>query len=216
MAKLAIAELFQSIQGESTYAGWPCTFVRMAGCDIRCVYCDEPAALVAKGATRLSVDDVLRSVKELGAPLVEVTGGEPLLQRAVPELVRRLCDQGYDVLVETGGHHDITPLDRRCHVILDVKTPGSGVSARNDLQNLDRLRPGDEVKFVLTDRADYEWARGLVRERELDSRAPVHFSPSAGVLDAAELAAWILQDGLRVRLNLQIHKWVWGAKTRGV
>ncbi len=216
MAKLAIAELFQSIQGESTYAGWPCTFVRMAGCDIRCVYCDEPAALVAKGATRLSVDEVLLRVKEFGAPLVEVTGGEPLLQRAVPELVRCLCDQGYEVLVETGGHHDITPLDQRCHVILDVKTPGSGMSAKNDLQNLERLRPGDEVKFVLTDRADYEWAREIVRERELNSRAPVHFSPTVGTLDAAELAAWILDDGLRVRLNLQIHKWVWGAKTRGV
>jgi 7-carboxy-7-deazaguanine synthase len=215
-AKLRIREIYRSIQGESTFAGWPCTFVRTAGCDIRCVYCDEPHALTAAGASECGVEDVLVRAKELGTWLVEVTGGEPLIQQAVPELVRRLCDQGHEVLVETGGHRDISPLDPRCHVILDVKTPGSGVMAYNDPANLDRLRPGDEVKLVLTDRADYEWARELVSESGLEARVPVHFSPCWGSLDPRELAAWILEDGLRVHLNLQLHKYIWGPDKRGV
>jgi 7-carboxy-7-deazaguanine synthase len=215
-AKLQIREIYRSIQGESSFAGWPCTFMRTAGCDIRCVYCDEPHALSAAGSTECSVDDVLARVNEFGTRLVEVTGGEPLLQRAVPELVRRLCDEDHEVLVETGGHHDISPLDSRCHVILDVKTPGSGVAARNDLANLERLRPGDEVKLVLTDRADYEWARELVLKTGVDARAPVHFSPCWGSLEPSELAAWILDDGLPVHLNLQLHKYIWGPNTRGV
>jgi 7-carboxy-7-deazaguanine synthase len=214
--RLRIREIYRSIQGESTFAGWPCAFVRTAGCDIRCVYCDEPEALTAAGSPTMTIEEILRRVKELGVALVEVTGGEPLLQRAAPELVRRLCSAGYEVLVETGGHHDISPLDLRCHAIVDVKTPGSGMVSRNDLANLDRLRPGDEVKLVLTGRADYEWARDLVRRTDLTSRAPVHFSPCFGALDPRDLAGWILEDGLRVRLNLQIHKWIWGPDARGV
>lgn len=214
MADLRVREIYRSIQGESTFAGWPCTFVRTTGCDIRCLYCDEPQAF--SGGERLALEAVLARVKSLGTRLVEVTGGEPLLQRAVPELVRRLLENGYEVLVETGGHHDISVLDPRAHAIVDVKTPGSGMDARNDLQNLGRLRPGDEVKFVLCNRRDYEWACCVVREFELETRVPVHFSPVHGALDPGQLAAWLLDDGLRVRLNLQLHKYVWGPDASGV
>ncbi len=216
MAYLRIAEIYRSIQGESTFAGWPCVFVRTAGCDIRCVYCDEPHALSSVGSERVTIDSVLGRVKEFGVGMVEVTGGEPLVQKAVPDLIRLLCDQGYRVLLETGGHHDISGIDPRCHVILDVKTPGSGMGEHNDLANLDRLREGDEVKIVLTDRADYEWVRDLVRRTGIDDRAPVHFSPCFGAVSPHDLASWILEDGCRVRLNLQLHKIIWDPDTRGV
>jgi 7-carboxy-7-deazaguanine synthase len=214
MAELRIKELYRSIQGESTYAGWPCVFVRTAGCDIRCVYCDEAHAFT--GGERLTTDEIVERVCKLGTRLVEVTGGEPLAQKGTPELVRRLLDAGYEVLVETGGHHDISALDPRAHAIVDVKTPGSGMAAHNDLANLDRLRPGDEVKFVLCDRADYDFAVRVVREHGLEARVPVHFSPVHPGLEPRELARWLLDDGLRVRLNLQLHKYVWGADAKGV
>jgi 7-carboxy-7-deazaguanine synthase len=214
MAELRIKELYRSIQGESTYAGWPCVFVRTAGCDIRCVYCDEAHAF--SGGERLTSDEILERVAKLGTRLVEVTGGEPLAQKGTPELVCRLLDAGYEVLVETGGHHDISVLDPRAHAIVDVKTPGSGMAAHNDLANLERLRPGDEVKFVLCDRADYDFAVCVVREHGLEARVPVHFSPVHPGLEPRELARWLLDDGLRVRLNLQLHKYVWGADAKGV
>ncbi len=216
MSELRIREIYRSIQGESTWAGWPCTFVRTAGCDIRCTYCDEPHALVATGGEKLSVDEVIARVEALGTKLVELTGGEPLLQAAVPELARRLCEAGYTVLIETGGHHDISVLDPRVHAIVDVKTPGSGMRPHNDLANLGRLREGDELKLVLCDRADYDWAVALLREHALEGRVPVNFSPVHGALDPAELARWIHEDGLDVRLNLQLHKYIWGAETKGV
>ncbi len=162
MASLQIREIYRSIQGESTFAGWPCTFVRTSGCDIRCVYCDEVHAF--RGGERLEVEEVLARVKELDTALVEVTGGEPLLQSSLPELVERLLEVGHQVLVETGGHHDVSVLDPRAHLIVDVKTPGSGMQAHNDLENLSRLRDGDELKFVLGDRSDYDWAREIVSE----------------------------------------------------
>lgn len=214
MASLRVREIYRSIQGESSFAGQPCAFVRTSGCDIRCVYCDEAHAF--RGGERMSIEQVLARVAELDVPLVELTGGEPLAQEAAPELVAALLERGYRVLVETGGHHDISLLDPRAHAIVDVKTPGSGMCEHNDLANLERLRAGDELKFVLCDRGDYEWARVLVRERQLGRRHPVHFSPVHGQLDPAELAKWILDDCLPVRLNLQLHKYVWGPDARGV
>jgi 7-carboxy-7-deazaguanine synthase len=214
MDRLRVKEIFRSVQGESSWAGWPCTFVRMVGCELRCVYCDEPHAFA--GGESLGVDQVLERVAQLGVPMVELTGGEPLQQRALPELVRRLCDRGYQVLIETGGHRDISAVDPRARVILDVKTPGSGMVERNDWENLSRLRPGDEIKLVLCDRADYEWARALIRERGLSGRATVHLSPVHGALDPQDLVAWVLEDGLRVRVNLQLHKYIWGADATGV
>lgn len=216
MPELRVKEIYRSIQGESTWAGWPCVFVRTAGCDIRCTYCDEPQALTTAGSEKLEIDQVLERVAALGTRLVELTGGEPLLQSAAPELVRRLCDAGYTVLVETGGHRDISVLDPRAHAIVDVKTPGSAMVAHNDPANLARLRPGDELKFVLCDRADYDWAVRLLRERGLPDTVPVNFSPVHPGLDPAELARWIQEDGLRVRLNLQLHKYIWGADVKGV
>ena len=214
MAELRIREIYRSIQGESSFAGWPCTFVRTAGCDIRCVYCDEEHAFT--GGTRMTIEQILARVAELRTPLVELTGGEPLLQPAAPALVRELCDAGHQVLVETGGHRDISPLDPRAHAIVDVKTPGSGMCEHNDLENLERLRPGDELKFVLCDRADYEWARALLRERNLADAVPVHFSPVHGSIAPRDLVKWILDDDLPVRLNLQLHKYVWGPDATGV
>ncbi len=212
---LRVREIYRSIQGESTYAGWPCAFVRTAGCDIRCVYCDEPHAFGP--GERLALDEVLARVAALGVRLVEVTGGEPLLQRASLELVTRLLDAGHRVLVETGGHRDISALDPRAHVILDVKTPGSGMLDHVDWKNLERLRPAtDEVKFVLQDRADYLWARQVIRDHALERRVPVHLSPVHGALDPRDLARWMLEDGIRARLNLQLHKYVWGPDATGV
>jgi 7-carboxy-7-deazaguanine synthase len=214
MDRLRVKEIFRSVQGESTWAGWPCTFVRTVGCELRCVYCDEPHAFA--GGESLSIDQIVERVAELGVPLVELTGGEPLQQRALPRLVERLCDAGYQVLIETGGHRDISSVDPRARVILDVKTPGSGMVERNDWANLERLRPGDEIKLVLCDRADYEWARALVRERDLPARATVNLSPVHGALDPQDLVAWVLEDGLRVRVNLQLHKYIWGPGATGV
>ncbi|MFQ5515670.1 MAG: radical SAM protein [Myxococcota bacterium] len=214
MFSLRIAEIYRSIQGESIFAGWPCVFIRLAGCDLRCVYCDEPHAL--SGGERLELAQVLDRIRPWSIPMVELTGGEPLLQPALPVLIERLLAEGYRVLLETGGHRDISGLDPRVHVILDVKTPGSGMHEHADLENLVRLREGSEVKFVLCDRRDYEWARELVRARGLEARFHVAFSPAHGVLDPRELVKWMLDDDLHVRLNLQLHKYVWGSDVRGV
>ncbi len=214
MDKLRVKEIYRSIQGESTWAGWPCTFVRTAGCDIRCTYCDETHAF--SGGELISIPRLLSRVKEEGAPLVEVTGGEPLLQKNLPQFVSRLLDDGHTVLIETGGHHDISVIDSRAHIILDIKSPGSGMHAHGDLANLDRLSAGDELKLVLCDRADYEWARDLVREHRFEVRIPIHFSPVVPGVDPQELARWILDDRLPVRLNLQLHKFIWGPDAKQV
>lgn len=211
---MLISEIFHSIQGESTHAGRPCVFVRVAGCSLRCAWCDTTYA--RDGGTELTLEEVLARVGALGCPLVEITGGEPLECPGVPELVRRLLDGGYEVLVETGGHRNISPLDRRARVIMDVKCPGSGMAARMDPENLARLWPGCEVKFVLADRVDYEFARDLARARGLEGTYPVLLSPVPGRLDPRDLAAWMLADRLAARLQLQLQKVIWGPEARGV
>ena len=212
---LTVSEIYQSIQGESTHAGRPCVFVRLAACDLRCEWCDTPYAFT--GGTKQSVDDVLAAVSQLGCRLVEVTGGEPLLQPDVHELMDRLLSSGHEVLLETGGHLPTDGVPAGVVTILDVKCPGSGEAARMHWPNLDRLRPRDEVKFVIRDRADFAYACDVVKRHDLTSRvAAVLFSPVHGVLPPAELAAWILESRLPVRLQIQTHKYVWGPEMRGV
>jgi 7-carboxy-7-deazaguanine synthase len=212
---LTINEIFHSIQGESTHTGRPCVFVRLTACDLRCSWCDTPYAFTE--GRKMSVEDVIARVEAFGCDLVEITGGEPLLQRDVYPLMERLVDSGRTVMIETGGHLSIADVPKRVIRIVDVKCPGSGESAKNYWPNLDLLQPDDEVKFVIRDRADYEFARAVIARHNLVERArAVLFSPVHGVLDAKDLAAWILGDRLRVRLQLQAHKYIWGADVRGV
>jgi 7-carboxy-7-deazaguanine synthase len=212
---LTVNEIFYSIQGESTYAGAPCVFVRLTACDLRCAWCDTPYAFT-EGAKR-TVADVVETVMTFGCPLVEITGGEPLLQEDVYPLMTELRRRGLTVLLETGGHISVGRVPDGVVKILDVKCPGSGESARNHWPNLDLLGPADEVKFVIQDRADYEFARAVVERHQLAGRcAAVLFSPVHDVLPPPDLASWILADGLPVRLQLQVHKYIWGAHARGV
>lgn len=210
---MRITEIFHSIQGESTHAGRPCTFVRLAGCNLRCVWCDSEYTFT--GGTKMSIDDVMARVAGYGCKLVEVTGGEPLAQGEAFDLITRLADDGYEVLIETSGSIDITPVDRRAKIILDFKCPGSGEVAKNRWENLDHLRPHDEIKFVIADRNDYEWARRVVEERKLD-RWVVLFSPVWGVMDMKQLAEWMLADRVPARFQTQLHKHIWGADVKGV
>jgi 7-carboxy-7-deazaguanine synthase len=212
---LTINEIFYSIQGESSYAGQPCVFVRLTACDLRCSWCDTEYAF-HEGRKR-TLDDVMAEVDRFDCPLVEVTGGEPLLQEEVYPLMAALLDRGRTVLLETGGHRDTTRVPTPVVTILDVKCPGSGQAHHNDWNNLDRLRPHDEVKFVIKDRTDYEYARDVIARHDLGSRAgAVHLSPVHGVLDARVLSEWVLADRLRARVQLQIHKYIWDPRMRGV
>jgi len=211
---LLIHEIYRSLQGESTFAGLPCVFVRLTACHLRCGYCDTPHAFQEGYA--LPLDTVVEQALALGDRLVEITGGEPLLQPEVFPLMTRLADAGRTVLLETSGAIDIAPVDPRVHIILDVKTPGSGEVAANLWSNLDTLKDRDEVKFVLCDRADFDWAVAQVRTRNLLERCPVLFSTAYGRLDPADLAAWILEVQLPIRLQLQQHKILWDPAARGV
>lgn len=212
--RLKVNEIFHSIQGESTFAGRPCVLVRLTGCQMRCRWCDTQYSFY--GGSWMGLEEILERVREYECPLVEVTGGEPLLQPATPALLRRLCDAGYEVLLETGGGLDISPVDPRVHRIVDIKCPASGEARNMHWPNLDLLGPRDEVKLVVADREDYEWARRLLRDRRLALTCPVLLSPVYGELELAELAAWVLADRLPVRLQGQLHKVVWGAQARGV
>jgi 7-carboxy-7-deazaguanine synthase len=212
---LTVNEIFHSIQGESTYAGRPCVFVRLMACDLRCAWCDTPYAFYE--GRKQSVDEVIEAVERYGCPLVEITGGEPLLQDDVYALMEGLLARGRTVMLETGGHRSIARVPRPVIKIVDVKCPGSGEAARNDWDNLARLAPHDQVKFVLKDRADYEFAREIVARHGLDrSVAAVLFSPVHGVLDPKTLAEWMLADRVPARLQLQLHKFIWPPETRGV
>jgi 7-carboxy-7-deazaguanine synthase len=212
---LTINEIFHSIQGESTHTGLPCVFVRLTACDLRCSWCDTPYAF--HEGRKMSVDDVAAAVAAFECPVVEITGGEPLLQPDVYPLMHKLLDRGYTVLLETGGHRSIERVPPGVIRIVDVKCPASGESGKNEWSNIDRLTPTDEVKFVIQDRGDYEFAKDVIGRYRLDTRCgTVLMSPVHGVLAPRELAEWILADRLPVRLQLQAHKYIWSADARGV
>lgn len=211
---LQISEIYRSIQGESRFAGLPCVFVRTTGCNLRCVWCDTEYAFY--GGTRMSVEEVLEKVASFGIELVEITGGEPLLQKQVPELAQKLLDRNYTVLLETSGERDVAIVDKRVVKIMDLKCPGSGESHRNRWENLDHLTQNDEVKFVVKDRLDYEWARDTIRKYTLQKRTGILMSPVFGEMDFQTLVNWILEDRLPVRFQVQLHKIVWSPQTRGV
>lgn len=211
---MRITEIYISIQGETQYAGLPCTLVRTTGCDLRCGYCDS--AFAFHGGTDMSLEQIMAEVARLGAPLVLLTGGEPMLQRELPELAGRLLRGGYRVMIETSGAHPLDTLPDAVVRVIDVKTPGSGEAHRNRPELLRGLRPGDAVKFVLADEADYAWAAQVIREHELAGQAEVLLSPVHGRLDPKILVEWMLRDRLPARLNLQLHKYIWEPETRRV
>lgn len=212
--RLKVNEIFYSIQGESTFAGRPCVLVRLTGCQMRCTWCDTEYSFYEGSWMR--VEDVISEVLAFDCPLAEVTGGEPLLQPGVHPLMSALCDRGLVVLLETGGGLDISGVDPRVRRIVDLKCPASGEASNNHWPNIDALRPTDEVKFVLADRGDYEWARHAIRKHRIDRRCAIHLSPVWDALEPAQLASWVLQDGLPARVSVQLHKALWGAETRGV
>jgi 7-carboxy-7-deazaguanine synthase len=212
---LVIHEIYASIQGESTFAGLLCAFVRTTGCNLRCTWCDTPQAF--HGGTRMRREDVLARAIALETPLVELTGGEPLLQPGSFPLMAELCDAGKTVLVETSGEADVSRVDRRVHKVMDLKCPASGECDRNRWSNLDFIGPGDEIKFVLSDRADYEWMRGVIRARSLAQRTPSLLASTVfGRLLPRDLVAWVLEDRLPVRVQLQMHKIIWSPDAVGV
>jgi 7-carboxy-7-deazaguanine synthase len=213
---MRITEIFYSIQGESSYAGLPCVFVRLTWCNLRCSWCDSEYTFT--GGTDMSVDAVMEQVRGYGCKLVEITGGEPLVQkRECCELAKRLCDEGFTVLIETGGGLDASVLDPRIIKILDVKCPGSGEAERNFWPNLERLNPLDEIKFVIKDRADFDFALAVIAKYKLDERQPqVLFSPVWGAVELKEFADWVLKSGVQARMQLQLHKYIWGPEVKGV
>lgn len=213
---MRITEIFYSIQGESSFAGRPCIFVRLTWCNLRCTWCDSEYTF--SGGTEMAIEEVLEQVRQYPCRLVEITGGEPLVQKKeCLELVRRLCDNGYEVLIETSGSLDISPLDERAVRILDIKCPGSGEEQRNRWENLDCLTPRDEIKFVIADRRDFDYAGEVIARHRLAERHPaILFSPVWDAIDLRELSAWILETGINARLQLQLHKYIWGPDTKGV
>lgn len=213
---LRITEIFLSIQGESSHAGRPCSFVRLTGCPMRCVWCDSEYTFT--GGERLSFEDIFAKLDEFGCDLVEVTGGEPLAQKAVFPFISELCDRGYEVLIETGGYVSTEDVDPRAKIVLDIKCPASGEAERNHLPNLDRLRPDfDEVKFVIADMADWEFAKATIGKYDLEDHCrEILISPVHGIENLAEIAEAVSRSGLKARLNLQLHKYIWGADARGV
>ena len=213
---LVVSEIFESIQGESTYAGCRCVFVRLAGCNLDCVYCDTGYAREQEAGTRMTVGQVAQSVAEYGCRLVEVTGGEPLCQPLTIELLAGFVESKYTVLLETNGSLDIRDVPPGVVRIVDIKTPSSGMAEQNLWTNMDALEPTDEVKFVVGDRADFDWAAGIIDRYELSHRVTVNISPVTDRISPAELARWIIGDKLDVRLNLQLHKLIWPEKDRGV
>src|SRR6202521_552451 len=210
---LRVTEIFHSIQGESSHAGRPCVFVRLTGCNLRCRCCDSKYTFT--GGEKMSLDAIMERVRDYGCNLVELTGGEPLAQTESLDLIRQLCDERFEVLIETSGSIDIEPVDRRAKIILDIKCPGSGESSKNRWANLDHLKSVDEIKFVIADRADYEWSKTIIDDRKLQ-RWTILMSPVWGEMDMKSLAEWMLADRLPARFQTQLHKHIWGAEARGV
>lgn len=211
---IAVCEIFASIQGESTRAGWPCVFIRLSGCNLRCNWCDTTYAWEA--GDQMTIEDILAQTAEFGIPRVEVTGGEPLAQTNTAELLTQLCAAGYEVLLETNGSVDISTVDPKVVRIVDIKCPSSGVLDKNLTANYELLTANDEVKFVVADRDDFDFACATLTEHNLIGRCVVTFSPVEGRLGLEKLAEWILADGLDVRLGFQLHKIIWPDKDRGV
>ncbi len=211
---LKINEIFYSIQGESTYIGMPCVFVRLTFCNLRCSYCDTEYAFF-EGENR-SFEDILTEIKKYNCSLVEITGGEPLLQKNIRPFMTMLCDGGYEVLIETGGHMNIFGIDDRVKRIMDIKCPSSGESEKNYWENLNYIRETDQIKFVISDRKDYEWAKNIIKKNKLLVKCPILMSPNFNKLDNKILVEWILADRLDVRFQLQLHKYVWSPDQRGV
>ncbi|MDA8156070.1 MAG: radical SAM protein [Actinomycetota bacterium] len=211
---MKVCEIFTSIQGESSYAGHICTFIRLSGCNLRCTYCDTRYAY--DEGTELTESEIISEVSIVGVNTVAITGGEPLLQEDVFHLVERLINQGHKLLIETNGSVSIKDVDPRAIIVMDVKTPGSGMAEGLDLSNLNFLKTFDEVKFVITDRADYVWSREFIKEQRLLSRCKVLFSPAFGTLEPAALAEWMIEDRLDVLFNLQLHKYIFGPNRRRV
>ncbi len=215
MQKLTVNEIYQSVQGESTWAGLPCVFVRLTFCDLRCTYCDTEYAFYE--GNKMTLEEIVDKVRDFGCPLVEVTGGEPLLQPNCVPLLARLCDAGFTVLLETSGSHDIAPVDARVHRIMDLKTPSSGECGRNLYANIAHLTERDEVKFVVGSREDYEWTREKMREHDLAAKVrAVLLSPVFGKISPSDIVAWMLEDKLPARFQLQMHKFIWEPRARGV
>lgn len=212
---LRVTEIFRSIQGESTHAGRPCAFIRLTGCPMRCVWCDSEYTF--SGGQHLTIGEVIGQVHAFGCNLVQVTGGEPLAQQDAFALIEQLCDKGHEVLVETGGYFSTENVDPRAKIILDVKCPTSGEEARNHWPNLERLRPRkDEVKFVIASQEDWLYARKVIEQYQLDRRSTVLISPAWDTVDLKSLAEWVSASGLDVRMQLQLHKYIWGPEARGV
>jgi len=211
---LQVCEIFTSIQGESSYAGMPCTFVRLMGCNLRCSYCDT--AFAYDEGTLLSTREIMEKIGRAGIGLVEITGGEPLLQKEVYPFTENLIDEGYEVLIETNGSISTRDVDKRAVVVLDLKTPASGMSDKMDFSNLDEMKHNDEIKFVITDRNDYEWSKNIIHRFDLMNKYHLLLSPAFGILAPETLSRWMIDDRVRARLNLQLHKYIFGPEKRRV
>ncbi|MFA7421783.1 MAG: 7-carboxy-7-deazaguanine synthase QueE [Melioribacteraceae bacterium] len=211
---LKINEIYKSIQGESSKAGLPCTFIRLTYCNLRCSYCDSEYAFY--DGKEMEIGDILSEVKKLDCNLVEVTGGEPLFQKECIELMKGLCDEGYEVMLETGGSLPIKEVDKRVMIILDLKCPSSGMMKKNLYENIEQIKPTDEVKFVIGSREDYDWTKEIIDKHNLTEKCSVLFSTVFGTLNPATMVEWILEDKLNVRFQLQMHKYIWDPKTKGV
>lgn len=211
---MKVCEIFASVQGESSYAGLPCVFVRLTGCNLRCSYCDT--AYAYEEGIEMPEDGIIESVRGYGINLVEITGGEPLMQSESLSLMEKLLDGGFTVLLETNGSESIKDVDKRVIIVMDIKTPKSGMFDKMDLMNLKHLKPRDEVKFVVADREDYEWVREFIKDYALADKCKILLSPAYGSLSAESLSRWIIEDRLPVRLNLQLHKYIYGHDKRGV